>query len=771
MASPVALGVLRRPRPPRRFHVLKACFKSKVQPTVSGSRHEGAADHAHQAWRGTRNVGIIAHIDAGKTTTTEHLALSAGMLKRAGDVDRGNTITDFLEDERARGITIQSAAITLAWAGATVNVVDTPGHVDFGLEVERALRVMDGCVVVIDAIAGAQVQTRTVWRQARKQSLPALAFVNKMDRSEASLPRAIDSLASRLGMRPILIQLPVDEGPDFRAVVDLLTMQELRWGKPAGREGGGLELLSTELTPSLHADDDRGALARRALEARGRLVEELSEVDDEVAEAYLEAPNPAAVEESVLRAALRRATMASAAVPVLCGSALRGVGIELLLDAICSFLPGPEDRPPPEVHTADAGDVASARDVAASARALALAFKVVHDSQGRPVVFTRVYGGEVSAGMSLINTATAASERVASILRIEGADFVPLDRASAGSIVALAGLKGVRTGDTLFSGALGAALPRLEGVAVPDPVFFASVEAPSAAVQSALDAALVRLGLEDPSLVVRSDEDTGQLLLGGMGELHLEIARERLHREGLGVRMGVPRVAYREACVDEARREVAITEHVHVGGRDFAVDVCVEVTGESSDAAHAYAPGSGCAWEVDETAVSHLGARDRAAVSEGAADGASAGSLAGLPLMGTRLRVLRVGTEHGSPVPAVALRVAVANAASRALAKSPGALLEPVMRVEVVASSTSVGDVLADLTGHRRATVLGVGVSDVDSAQQHVSALVPLAELVGYATRLRSMTHGEGVLTMDFAHYARLDAAVERSVLLDLRGW
>ncbi|KAJ1626552.1 P-loop containing nucleoside triphosphate hydrolase protein [Pavlovales sp. CCMP2436] len=716
----------------------------------------------------TRNFGIIAHIDAGKTTTTERLLLCAGAIRRAGDVDKGSTVTDFLEEERERGITIQSAAVSLGWRGYALNLIDTPGHVDFTIEVERALRVLDGVVLVIDAVAGVQAQTETVWRQARTQGLPAIAFINKLDRDGASFDRALGSLQTRLGVRPLALQLPLGEGAE--RVVDLVQMRALEWVPgplPVGRSKQTRPnppvLCEWPLAEAPFATPE---LLARATARRLALTEAVAELDDEFAEAYLGADEPAAIVAELLGAALRRVTLSGSAVPALCGSALRSMGLEPLLDAAVALLPAPTDRPTPTLRVAGAAPDAPPAPTLQAPAGVALAFKVVHDFKRRPIVFARVYSGELRAKGALVNSSAGVLERPSGIFRIEGDRYEPLEVVHTGEIVAFAGLKQTATGDTLLcaSGGFGAglALPNADAHAL-DPVFFVALEADSASQHAALDAALSCLTLEDPSLHVRASRETGQLLLAGMGELHLEVAASRLRRDfDVPVRVGRMRVAYREtACVAEPLEHSLFTERA--------------LAGKSLDATHAYcSPTAAAAAAADLAAPleERLKRQDREALLSGLEDGLAAGPLAGFPAMGVRAELLEAIFEPG--VPPLALRLAAAEAAAEAFARAAPALLEPVMNAEIVTPQSYVGSVLSDLTSNRRAAVLSVTVDEggaPELALQRVSALVPLGELVGYATTLRSLTRGEGGLSLEFVHYGRLDGTAERAVLLDARGY
>ena len=824
----------------------------------------------------TRNLGIIAHIDAGKTTTTERMLLLAGVTRAAGEVDAGDTVTDYLEQEVERGITIQAAATSLSWRDAHISLIDTPGHVDFTVEVERAVRVLDGAALVVDAVAGAQAQTETVWRQAQQHGVPAVAFVNKMDRAGASFAAALASLEERLGLLPLPLQLPLRRRADggFVGAVDLVAMEAMRWdgGGADARAGRGsrLEYARRALADGADADAADAELEAEAAEpagggaaaatlgeharaAREALVEAVSELepDGAVADAYLGGDEVGA---DALGEAVRRLTVAGRAVPALCGASLHGVGVEALLDAVVAYLPAPAERPTPELEAeggAEAAEAAAAEaaverrvdpsdgcayseaefvdfyggadewaaaapaaaaegvaaappPLAAAAEGVALAFKVQHDAHTKkPIVWLRVYAGELAPAAALRNARTGDEERPRELLRIHGADATPLDAAPAGTICAATGLRGTRTGDTLLlNPAAGCERLRLRGVRAPRPVFFCAVEAASAAEQAALDAALARLRLEDPSVGVALDRTTGQQLLGGMGELHLEVVAQRLRSDfGLHVRTGAMRVAYREGLHSSAVRTsthatasfssaaaAAASERAQADQKQIEITLSLEEVATAAAAADGAAAaaaeeegrlalGGAAGGEVRCGAVAavreRLTRRELRAVVEGLQAAAQHGDLLGFPLLGARATLLSVRRPRGATVEA--LRSAAADAMAAAMEGAELRIHEPVMRVELRAPEHHVGAVLSELSGARRGAVLELTAPPAEragaDARHAVVAAVPLERLIGYADALRSLTQGEASLAMEFSHYAPLDAFAQQQLLLELRGY
>ncbi|MEU0914494.1 elongation factor G [Streptomyces althioticus] len=669
-----------------------------------------------------RNLGILAHVDAGKTTVTERILYATGTTHKRGEVHDGTTVTDFDPQERDRGITIFSAAVTCSWDGHRVNLIDTPGHVDFADEVERSLRVLDGAVAVFDAVAGVEPQSESVWRQADRHGVPRIAFVNKMDRAGADLDAAVTSIRERLHPAPLAVQLPIGAEDTFTGVVDLLGMRALTWGDDGEAHD-----------PAPVPD----ALREEALRRRRLLEEAVAELHPAALEEYCDT---GALRTGTLTAALRDLTARGDAVVVLCGSAYRNRGTEPLLDAVLAYLPSPLDVPPVR-GTHEGAEQERTADPAAPLAALA--FKVNATATGR-LTYLRVYSGTIEQGDTVWDATAGRAERVGRILRVTADRHARLDRAVAGDIVAVVGLKGARAGATLC--APDAPL-MLEPPGTAEPVVSVAVEALRGTDTGRLASALARLAEEDPSLVVRIDTETGQTVLSGMGELHLEVAVERLrHDHGLGVNVGRPRVSYRETV----GRGVSGFVHRHVkqdGGAGQFAHVVLDV--EPLDA-----PERG--FEFRSTVVGGRVPQEYVrAVEAGCRDALAEGPLGGHPVTGLRV-TLTDGSTHVKDSSDTAFRTAGRFGLRDALRTCAMVLLEPVAEVTVTVPQDAVGSVLGDLAA-RRGRVSG---SATRAGASVVTATVPLAELFGYATRLRSRTQGRGTFTTRPTGYAPAPAEV-----------
>ncbi|MFD4527694.1 elongation factor G [Streptomyces sp. NPDC058470] len=675
-----------------------------------------------------RNLGILAHVDAGKTTVTERILYLTGTTHKRGEVHDGTTVTDFDSQERDRGITIFAAAVSCAWGGHRINLIDTPGHVDFSDEVTRSLRVLDGAIAVFDAVAGVEPQSESVWRQADRYGVPRIAFVNKLDRAGADLDSAVASIRERLHPAPLVVQLPIGAEDGFTGVVDLLRMRALVWAD--GRD-------TVEEGPVPEALLDDAQRRRRVLE---EAVAELHPV------ALEEFCAEATVSAQTLASALRDLTRTGDAVVVLCGSAYRNRGIEPLLDAVAAYLPSPLDVPAVR-GTFDGTEQERAADPAAPFAALA--FKVSATATGR-LTYLRVYSGTIRKGETVWEAGARRTERIGRILRVQADRHAQLDRAVAGDIVAVVGLKSVRAGATLC--APGAPLV-LEPPTTADPVVSVAVEAGASTDTERLVSALTRLVEEDPSLVVRTDPETGQTVLSGMGELHLEVAVEKIRRaHGLNVRVGRPKVAYRETVV----RGVAGLVYRHVkqdGGAGQFAHVVLDVEpleAAAAGGAHDNAGGSATGFEFRSAVVGGRVPQEYVrAVEAGCRDALAEGPLGGHPVVGLRV-VLTDGATHPKDSSEMAFRTAGRLALREALRAAVMVLLEPVAEVTVTAPDEAVGGVLGDLAA-RRGRVSG---STARAGAVVVAATVPLAELFGYATRLRSRTQGRGVFTTRPTGYA-----------------
>ncbi|MFD9369895.1 elongation factor G [Streptomyces sp. NPDC060020] len=667
-----------------------------------------------------RNLGILAHVDAGKTTLTERVLFATGATHKRGEVHAGTTVTDYDPQERDRGITIFAAAVSCTWDGHRVNLIDTPGHVDFSDEVERSLRVLDGAVAVFDAVAGVEPQSESVWRQADRHGVPRIAFVNKLDRAGADLDTAVASIRERLGAVPLVVQLPIGREDAFTGVVDLLAMRALHWH-------AGSDTYETGPVPEpLREEADR----------RRRLLEET--VAELHADALEEFCATSALTGPTLTRALRELTLRGDGVVVLCGSAYRNRGIEPLLDAVLAYLPSPADMPPVR-GMADGAEQERAPDPAGPFTALA--FKVTATATGR-LTYLRVYAGTLRKGATVLDAATGRTERVGRILRVQADRHEEREEAVAGDIVAVIGLKAARAGTTLCAPGAGLVL---EPPSVAEPVVSVAVEARFAGDTGRLSAALARLAEEDPSLVVRSDAETGQTVLSGMGELHLEVAAEKI-RSGHGVEVvvGRPQVSYRETVV----RGVTGLVYRHVkqdGGAGQFAHVVVDVE-----------PLEEAAFEFRSTVVGGRVPQEYArAVEAGCRDALAEGPLGGHPVTGLRV-TLTDGATHSKDSSEMAFRAAGRFALREALRLSAVELLEPVVEVTVTVPEDGVGGVLGDLAA-RRGRVSG---STAGSGTAVITATVPLAELFGYASRLRGRTRGRGTFTTRPAGLAPVPASV-----------
>ena len=745
---------------------------------------------------------------AGKTTLSERLLLYAGSISSVGEVHDGLATMDFMDQERERGITIQSAATTFAWEGALVNLIDTPGHVDFTVEVERSLRVLDGAVALFDAVHGVEAQSETVWRQATRYLVPRLAFANKMDREGASMERVTDGLRGRLGARPIVLQMPLGESAAFCGVVDLLTMQALTFKGARGEEVVSRPV--QDAAPSLSGLSPPGApadVAEAAEEARLEMLEALADADGDVADAFLAAidggdlsPAAPGLDPASVAAAIRRVTLAQVAgghadgampVPVLCGSAYRNVGVQPLMSAMRAYLPSPLDAPPPAATGVD-GEAAPPPVPDPAAPLAAFCFKVAHHPTRGPLAYFRVYSGTMTRASLSNTTRDCPAERPSKLLQLLAEEDREVDAVPAGHIGAASGLKHARTGDTLCASGDAAGMIRLPGLDLPAPVFTASLEADGASAQRRLEEALAVLVRQDPSLRVEESPETGQLLLSGMGKLHLEVSMERLRREHRleDIRLGRVTVAYREG-VSGPGRASAVFDKVLDGKRRWArVAVTVRpaadvgapntITVSGGKAVRRAVDGAA----IVTTRVVQAGEEAQAAAGD-AADGATHQSSAlhrllaealvealeaaldrgprlGCAMLGVELQIDQEGTCVGPDTDGVALRGAAAAAVSRAVERAGAVLLEPVMSLDVSTPDEATGQVLNDVTSSRRGRVNEVMQ---DGRRSVVRAEVPLSELAGdYAGALRSLTAGEASHSMRFLAYERVPADFERRI-------
>jgi len=672
-----------------------------------------------------RNIGIIAHIDAGKTTVTERVLFYSGLTHRLGSVDEGTTVTDFMPQERERGITIQSAAITSTWREHQINIIDTPGHIDFTAEVQRSLRVLDGGVVVFDGVAGVEPQSETVWRQADRYGVPRICFVNKMDRVGANLYRAVGSIAKRLGANPIPVQMPVGAESEFCGVVDLI-------------EGKVITYCGEDHTEPVVADVPEELQGEFALR-REEMIEKLAELDDDLAERYLEGEE---LSPELLRTVLRQATLSGKAVPVLCGTALRNKGVQMLLDAVVHYLPSPLDLPPMEGRDPQTGEaVACPPDP--EAPTAALVFKISTDPYMGRLSYFRVYSGTVRRGDSLLNPGNGKSERIGRLVRMHADRREEVEEIAAGDIGAVLGLKQTTTGETLSDEARPV---MLEQISFPAPVIELAVAPRSKTDQDKLSVALQRLMEEDPTFQVRTDERLDQIVLAGMGELHLDVILDRMRREfGVDTKIGRPQVAYYETITRPARAEGRLVKQTGGRGQFAVVDLEIEPLPS----------GSGFVFE-NKVIGGAVPRQFIPAVQAGVLDALEKGVLAEHPMVDMKVTLVD-GKAHDVDSSERAFRTAASMAVRQAVTQANPILLEPVMRLEVVVADDHTGDVIGDLSA-RTATI--TGIESRNGSGQSIQADVPLAAMFGYATALRSRTQGRGTFVMEFDHYAPISLEV-----------
>jgi elongation factor G len=682
----------------------------------------------------TRNIGIIAHIDAGKTTTTERILFYTGLVHKLGEVHEGAATTDFMAQERERGITITAAAVSCSWLDHRINIIDTPGHVDFTVEVQRSLRVLDGGVVVFDGVAGVEPQSETVWRQADQYGVPRICFANKMDRTGASFYRTFDMIIERLGANPVAIQLPIGLEQSFKGIVDLIENKAIIYTDDKGKTMEKAEI------PANMLDEVK--------KMRDQMVEKIAETDDELTLRYLEGEEISADE---LRAALRAAVIARKIVPVLCGSALKNKGVQPLLDAIVAYLPSPLDKPP-VVGTNPDTEEEEERTLDPSQPFSALAFKIVADPYGR-LAFFRVYSGKVKTGSYVQNSTKDKRERVGRIVRLFADKREDVEEVSAGDIAAMVGLKDTFTGDTLCD-------PDhpivLEKISFPEPVIDQSLEPKTKADQDKMSIALQKLAEEDPTFRVRTDEDSGQTIISGMGELHLEIIVDRMKREyRVEANVGRPQVAYRETIQGNAKAEGRFVRQS--GGKGQYGHVWIEVQPQER----------GKGFEFINGIVGGTIPREYIpGVEQGIREALKNGIIAGFPVIDVKVK-LYDGSYHEVDSSVDAFKIAGSMAIKSAVNKANPVLLEPIMKVEVTTPEEFLGTILGDLNS-RRGIVLG---SDNRGGNtQVVRAYVPLSEMFGYVNNLRGSTQGRASYSMEFDHYDPLPRALQEEIIKKMRG-
>jgi elongation factor G len=689
----------------------------------------------------TRNIGIMAHIDAGKTTTTERILYYTGINYKIGEVHEGAATMDWMEQEQERGITITSAATKTSWRDHTINIIDTPGHVDFTVEVERSLRVLDGAVAVYDAVAGVEPQTENVWRQADKYAVPRMCFVNKMDRVGADFFRTVDMIVTRLHAVPLVLQLPWGTEADFVGIIDLITMKGLRWNSED--KGANYETV-----------DIPAELVEQAQEWRHKLVETLAENDDEVMEAYLTDEDSITIDD--IRAGIRRATIASALTPVLCGSAFKNKGVQPMLDAVVDYLPSPLDVESIRGTALD-GETEVLRHADESEPFSALAFKVQTDQHLGKLTYIRVYSGQVTTGSAVLNSTKDRKERIGKIYQMHANKREERAGVGAGQIVAVAGLKQTTTGDTLSDGDHPVIL---ESMTFPEPVISVAIEPKTKGDQEKLSTAIQKLAEEDPTFQVFLDDETGQTIIKGMGELHLEVLVDRMRREfKVEANVGKPQVAYRETI----RRTVEKIDYLHKkqtgGSGQFAkVVVSLEPIDTGAEGAATY--------EFENKVTGGRIPREYIpSVDQGAQEAMGYGILAGYPLVGIKLTLLD-GQYHEVDSSEMAFKIAGSMVLKEAARRADPVLLEPMMAVEVVTPEDYMGDVIGDLNSRRGS----IQAMEERTGSRVVRALVPLSEMFGYVGDLRSRTQGRASYSMQFDSYAAVPQSVAKEIIAKATG-
>ena len=675
-----------------------------------------------------RNIGIIAHIDAGKTTLTERILYYTGVTYKIGEVDEGTTVTDWMEEERKRGITITSAAITCSWNEHRINIIDTPGHVDFTAEVERSLRVLDGGVVIFDAVQGVEAQSETVWRQADRYHVPRICFVNKMERVGADFYNTLKMITERLHAKPLAIQMPIGAEADFRGIIDII--ENRAWLMDGERDSKPTEIPIPESEKP------------KATELRHKLIEQMAELDDKILVAFLDGKE-ISLEE--IRAALRRITLANKAVPILCGSALSNRGVRLLLNAVVDYLPSPADMPPVRAIDIKNG-TQTAHEAKDSAPFTALAFKVVTDPFVGRLVYFRVYSGQVKASDQVFNSTRGKMERIGRIFLMHANRRDEIEVADTGAIVSTLGLKNTFTGDTLCSQTQPVLL---ESIRFPEPVISVAIEPRTRVDQDKMGEALRKLTEEDPTFKVNFNEETGQIVIAGMGELHLEVVVHRLLSEfGVTAKVGRPRVAYKETITTAARAEGRFVRQSGGHGQYGHVWLDIEPVER----------GSGFEF-IDKVKGGVIPRQFIPSIEAGVREALEDGVVAGYPLVDIKVTAVD-GSFHEVDSSELAFKMAGSIALKHGVAKANPVLLEPIMRMEVVTPKEFLGDIIGDVTSRR---------GHIESIETHgdiciIQALIPLAETFGYATTLRSQTQGRASHTLEFHSYQEIPASLTKEV-------
>ena len=683
----------------------------------------------------TRNIGIMAHIDAGKTTTTERILYYTGRIHRMGEVHEGAATTDWMEQEKERGITITSASVTSFWKNHRINIIDTPGHVDFTAEVERSLRVLDGAIAVFCGVGGVEPQSETVWRQADKYNVPRIAFINKMDRAGADFYGVVKAIQERLGGRPVPIQIPIGSGDMFTGIIDLIKMKGVIYNeKTLGANWDEIDIPKD--------------MVEQAREYRSKMLEALSDYDDTLMEKFLEGEE---VSEEEIKNAMRKATLDVSAVPVLCGSAFKNKGIQRLLDAVVDYLPSPADLPPVHGFNPKLGrdEVREARDDAPFA---ALAFKIMSDPYVGKLTYFRVYSGTLKTGSYVLNTTSGKKERIGRVLQMMANKRQDIEAVFTGDIVAAVGLKNTKTGDTLCDEKHPIVLEKME---FPEPVISVAIEPKSKADGDKLSDALMKLADEDPTFQVRTDEETGQTIISGMGELHLDILIDRMMREfKVQANVGRPQVAYRETIRKKVKAEGKFVRQS--GGRGQYGHVVIELEPAEKGAGYVF----------ENKIIGGVIPKEYInPVKQGIEEALGNGVLAGYPIIDVKATLID-GSYHPVDSSEVAFKIAGSMALKNAASKADPVLLEPIMDIEIVVPEEYMGEVMGDLNS-RRGKVVGIAPR---KDAQIIAAMVPLSEMFGYATQLRSITQGRAIYSMQFSHYQEVPKAVAEEIIKKVHG-
>jgi elongation factor G len=682
-----------------------------------------------------RNIGIMAHIDAGKTTTTERILYYTGRTHKIGEVHEGTAIMDWMEQEQERGITITSAATTCEWRDITINIIDTPGHVDFTAEVERSLRVLDGAVAVFDAVAGVQPQSEAVWRQADKYGVPRICFINKMDRVGADFFHSIETIVDRLRARPVAVQIPVGAEDQFKGIVNLITMKARIWRD---------ETLGAEYDEV----DIPAELLDKARAYREQMIEAIAEFDDHLFEKFIEGQP---MTEAEIIAGIRKATIAQKIFPVICGSAFKNKGVQDMLDAVVDFLPSPIEVPPMQGHDVDDSEKVLERPASDDAPFAALVFKIMTDPVVGQLAFIRVYSGKLSAGSSIYNVTKRRVERIGRLVKMHANKREDIQEILAGDICAAVGLKNVVTGDTICDDDHPILL---ESIDFPEPVIQLAIEPKTKADQEKLGMAIQKLVQEDPTLRVSTDPDTGQTIIAGMGELHLEIIVDRMQREfKVGANVGKPQVAYRETI--RSTHEYDYTHKKQTGGSGQYARTKLRVEPN---------PGKGIVFE-NEVRGGNIPKEFIPAIEKGVREALEGGILAGYPMVDVLVTVFD-GAYHEVDSSEMAFKICASICVKEACRKAKPVLLEPVMRIEVVVPEEYMGSVNGDLIS-RRGRLEG---TEIRGTTQLIKSMVPLSDMFGYATELRSRTQGRGSFTMHFGQYEEVPKSIAEEIVARVQG-